>query len=115
MSTPILSLQAESHIQPLTLSREYLTEREYIRLLFNPSDDHTIKTLGILNGYLRQLKSFIYQIENIILILDTDKMKRTPTSSTLIYPSWEAVNKYVVITDDEHRIYTHVEFQAYMD
>ena len=42
-------------------------------------------------------------------------MKRTPTSSTLIYPPWEAVNKYVVIPDEEHRIYSHVEFQTYMD
>ena len=37
-------------------------------------------------------------------------MMRTPTSSALISPIWEAVNKYVVIPDDEHRIYTNVEF-----
>ena len=42
-------------------------------------------------------------------------MKRTPTSSALISPRWQAVNKYVVIPDDEHRIYARVEFQAYMD
>ena len=69
--------------------------------------------------YGRQLhepfNSFIYKTKNIIQILDIDKMKRTPTSSALISPPWQAVNKYVVIPDDEHRIYTHVEFQAYMD
>ena len=96
MSTPILSLQAEAHIQPLTLHWDYLTVREYIRLLFKPSDDHTIKTLGILNGYGRQLhepfNSFIYKTKNIIQILDIVKMKRTPTSSALISPPWQAVN-----------------------
>ena len=53
-STPILSLQVESHVQPLALRQDFLTVREYIRLMYRPIDDYTIKILGILNGYHRE-------------------------------------------------------------
>ena len=84
MSTPLLSLQAESHIQPLTLRRDYLTVKEYARLLYRPSGDHTNKALGILNGINREtiepFNSFIYKTKKIMKIVSIDKMRRTPTS-----------------------------------
>ena len=81
MSTPILSLQAESHIQPLTLRRDYLTVKEYARLLYRPSGDHINKELGILNGINREtiepFNYFIYKTKKMEIV-SIDKMRRTP-------------------------------------
>ena len=70
MRTPMLSLQAESHIQPLTLRRDYLTVKEYAILLYRPSGDHTNKALGILNGInietIEPFNSFIYKKKKIL-------------------------------------------------
>ena len=69
-SIPILSLQVESHVQPLALCRDFLTVREYIRMMYRPIDDYTIKILGILNGYHREtaepFNSFIYRTRKIM-------------------------------------------------
>ena len=48
-------------------------------------------------------------------IVSIYKMRRTSTSQISALPPWEAINKYVIIPDTEHRINCQLEFQAYID
>ena len=46
-STPILSLQAEAHVPPLKLQRQYLIVKEYIKLSHRVDGDYTKECLGL--------------------------------------------------------------------
>ena len=99
-SSPLLSLQAESHIPSLALKRSYLTVREYIKLSYRPKNDFTSKFLGIeitsSDQSMQNSKSFMDRAYNACSKLKLGMIKRIPTEAISDVPSWVTLNPYII-------------------
>ena len=98
----------------MALLQDFLTVREYIRLMYRPIDDYSI-----LNGYHREIAepfySFIYRTRKIMERIGLKKIGRSPTCAISDLAPWVTVHQCVIIPDEENKVYSQIEFQAYVE
>ena len=88
-TTLILSLQAEAHIPPLSLRREYLTARTYIRLMYRRPDD---ATAAIASG---DTPSVLRNAPLLLAAMNVPRCPRRPHAELDSLPPWLSVEEYV--------------------
>ena len=93
-TTPVVSLQAEAHIPPLTLRRQYLTARLYIRLRYRPLGDKTAcvvseRGASVLVAGSRLLRSFGFP-----------PCRRQPVLGFDPVAPWSSVSEFVCVDFD---------------
>lgn len=102
-STPILSLQAESRIPPLSLRRQYLACREFTRIMYRPVGDHTVTTLQMNNGMGNDSKiaarSFLDTVRSALHGFGI-QVPRCPTRRISGVPPWMSASKFVKTGQD---------------
>ena len=112
-TSPILSIQAEAHLPPLTLRRVYLGIKQYIRLQYKPTNDRTVEILELEKAQRSPFGSFMNRVKIDIALLEI-KIKRTPTANITKIPPWITFNKYVELSDISHSPQTEPEFNQQM-
>ena len=103
-TTPIPSLQAETHIPPLEVHRGYLTIKQYIKLKYNPEGNQTTKILQCdeyFDRVLNPLKSFTARVRNELFLLQMDQIDRSPTTNLSTIPPWIELSKYIKLVYDQ--------------
>ena len=116
-STPILSLQAESGIHPLSVHRDYLNIKQMIKLRNKPELFETTKTINLdqqrINADKLTLKSFSSRTLNSLQRYDIPTIKRVYTCSSL-WPPWNTVSN-LIKTEFSERVYNNQTFLNYTE
>jgi ribonuclease HI len=118
-STPILSLQAETHLPPLTLRRKYLSAKMFIKLLHRPTRDATVATLKI-TRYSDQLPqsapicSFMNRTLFFMLELSIGNLPRQPSENISTVPPWDSAGKFISLGEGEADSGCNALFQDYV-
>lgn len=103
-STPAISLQAEAGLPSLKLRRVYLILKEFIRIMYRPEGDYTVKILGLEAGLagcqIVPPGSFLSVVRDYLGIIDI-QVDRIPTELFHIVPPWRSVSEYVSLEQDE--------------
>ena len=112
-STPILSLQAESHIPPLQLKRNYLLVKEYMKLMFRPKKDYTCWCLGICEG--DKASPFNEKTKKILEQQEIKDIVPTPTRLISQIPPWEDITTYIIMNTEDQAMQNNHTFQDYRE
>lgn len=101
-TSPILSLEVESYISPLNLRREMLIARQYIKLLYRPVEDETVRVLNITSAGKRgqimgPSKSFMTNINNVMNTYCSRNWKRIPDRHFEM-PPWINIRNNVFVS-----------------
>ena len=116
-STPILSLQAESHIPPLHLKRKYLLVKEYIKYIHRPEGDYTSRLLGLdfqnICEYSRT--PFNEKVNRAMELLGIENIRQKPTRLISQVPPWQDVTAFVVLNTQEQAMHNNDIFQYYKE
>lgn len=105
-STPILSLQAETHLPSLSLRRNYLSANTFIKLLHRPTNDATVSALRI-TSYSNQVHqaapicSFVRRTHFFLMVLDIGNIPRQMNELLPTVPPWESAAKFVSLGEGE--------------
>ena len=110
-SSPILSLQAETAIPPLTLYGGYNNLKQYIRLKCKPSAVNTMNILEIDKTSTPVLNTFRYRYHKWREKLQVGMIRRSDLCSHDI-PPWQTVRSFIV---EGAEIRDNNNFQWYMN
>ena len=115
-STPILSLQAEAFIPPLTLHREFLHVKEYIKCCYKPQSYITSLAVGTESLKTREVpfNSFSYRVKKSQLLPSMNCIKRIPTQIAC-KPPWLDLSQHIVETYDEVEVYNSATLEHYLE
>ena len=102
-TTPILSLQAESFLQPLSLRRGNICCRQFIKLKHKDVADYTVKTLKINNPNVSPpTKSFMKAAIQWMAICSMPTIKGIGNNPFSKVPPWLNVSQYIVVDFHEN-------------
>ena len=115
-STPILSMQVEAYIPPLTLHREYLTLKEFIKICHNPDKAEINQVLGMdsANSMGQPFNSFVSRALKSPLKKEMTLIKRIPTQIMML-PPWLSLEKYIVEEYDEMKVFDESTWRCYKE
>uniref|UniRef100_A0A6A7FTX6 RNA-directed DNA polymerase from transposon X-element n=1 Tax=Hirondellea gigas TaxID=1518452 RepID=A0A6A7FTX6_9CRUS len=116
-STPILSLEVESHLPPLELYTGYMSVKQYIKIRYKPANDHTVEILNLNNRIQDTMKphnSFIKRASDWLTLAEMPMIKRIPVRSIPELPPWLEINSCVNSYYDETEICNNQTFQDYV-
>ena len=85
-TSPILSMQAEAFVPPITLRFEYLAAKWYIRLLHRCQSDNTVELLGLRTK--TDVSSFDEETKSLLTIMRMPIIQDTPTPTLSPVPPW---------------------------
>ena len=88
-TTPILSLQAEANIPPLSLRRQYLAARMYIRVMYRCRGD---ATAAVVSG---DTPMCLRDAPLLLSTMGVPRCPRRPSDEREIVPPWLTLDKYV--------------------
>ena len=95
-SSPILSIQAESCIPPLTLKRGYLIIKDYVKLAYSPENDYTANFLGIgKDNEKLPANSLVVRAKEFCNVLNIEQIKCIPTERVSDVPPWIKVSSLI--------------------
>ena len=111
-TTPILSLQAESHIPPLKIHRAYLHMKQFSKLKYKPLSSQTTQLIGLeQENANNQMNIFKHRAKGWLSKLDI-LIKRRPLQNVPVIPPWITVAPYIVYNKDKS--VHHVAFRDYL-
>ena len=105
-TSPILSLQIESQIPPLTLHRGFLLLKNYSKLLSKPSNFETTKALGLDSPINSNppINSFRDKIKFQLSFYELNPLPRSPSPSLSPVPPWSSINHLITVYYDYKEI-----------
>ena len=113
-TTPILSLQAEAHIPPLSLRREFLIIKQYMKIKYKPVNNKTVIMLNLNNnGSTYSFNSFSKRSFNLIRNYELPIIKRNFSPECVLPPRF-GITRYVKITYDTS-VKNNTEFSNYCE
>jgi ribonuclease HI len=98
-TSPILSLEVEAFIAPLSNRRRMLTAKKYLKLMNSPWDNATAESIAIthtLNPINNNpTKSFTSEVKAILTTIQFKVKKRTNIEQVKYLPPWISLHDYV--------------------
>lgn len=108
-TSPILSLQAETHLSPLSLRRQFLAARYFARLQCRPVDDVTSRVV------CASAFSVLRDGRRLLRMFGVPHLRRTPVPSVDPVPPWSSVAHLVRLDFGEgHSSSLPVIFEAFL-
>ena len=114
-TSPIISLQAESAIEPIKIKAKYCAAKTLIKLLNRPPNDETAKMMSIDNikdtDYF-PINSFVRRAKEFLKMINYKNLRRIKEE---IYelPPWEHIEKYII--SEDKKLNSNNEFLEYLD
>ena len=116
-TSPILSLQIESHIPPLKLHRGYLILKNYLKLMNKPTNFETSKALGLDDPLVPNppLNSFRDKIKFQLLDHKLNPINRTPCPTLSPLPPWNSINHLITSYYNHQELNSNEKFNNYVN
>ena len=114
-TSPILSIQAEAYVPPLTLHRGYLHVKQLIKLKFKPKNHATSLYLQMNTMHTgnHPHNSFSHRCERWMHVISFGPINRRPSNIFSSVPSWNSLKEYINY-ENKHMINCTI-FNAYID
>lgn len=116
-SSPILSLQAEAGIPSLSLHRDYLHVKQYIKLKNKPKNFTTTDVLNLnkyrIPSYSCPFNSFSWRAIKAMDIFEMPPVKRVNINSDY-QPPWINIDSLIKL-DFENKVFNNDTFERYVD
>jgi ribonuclease HI len=98
-TSPILSMEVEAFIAPLSNRRQMLTAKKYLKLMNSPCDNVTAEMIGITNilntTNNNPTKSFSSEAKTIMTTIQFKVKKRNNIEQMKYLPPWKSLSNYV--------------------
>lgn len=119
-TTPILSLEIESNIAPLSIRFDFLSAKYYLTLCDRQKNDTTCKLLGIESGHTQQglMNTFKYRATTALSLFGFESWSRDCRLKKIL-PPWTTVKDYLetsmLIDENEGETDICTQFRILMD
>ena len=121
-SSPVISLQVEAQIPPLTLQRGYLAAKEYVKLLYSSENNYCSKELKLVTGMTHfkapasPFNSFYRRGEAFLNMIDIPHIKRINTNLVSQVPPWMNMKEFFNSGEEIEVIFERKEeYQDYIE
>ena len=101
-TTPILSLEVESHLSPLKLRFSYRSSKYYLKLMYRPRNDKTCDILQV-RHYVKEDVCYVpnsifrSRVEYLLRNYNIEDIKRINGHAMNILPPYYEIEKYIAV------------------